>query len=100
VPVSWDDTKLIDGYPGDKVIIARRKGSQWYIGGLNGQALTRELILSFDFLDKRNYNFRLIKDGEDNKSFSSKMIKIKRGDTLKIECLPRGGFVGVLEVQK
>lgn len=30
--VSWDDTKMIDGYPGDKVVIARRKGNQWYIG--------------------------------------------------------------------
>lgn len=100
VPVSWDDTKLIDGYPGEKVVIARRKGNKWYIGGLNGQDLTRELIVSFDFLDKGNYNFRLIKDGKDNKSFSSEMIKIKKGDTLKIECLPRGGFVAVLEAQK
>jgi len=100
VPVSWDDTKLIDGYPGEKVVIARRKGNKWYIGGLNGQDLTRELIVRFDFLDTRNYNFRLIKDGKDNKSFSSEMIKIKKGDTLKIECLPRGGFVAVLEAQK
>ncbi|MEJ8843651.1 glycoside hydrolase family 97 catalytic domain-containing protein [Lacibacter sp. H375] len=99
VPVSWDDTKLIDGYPGEKVIIARRKGSKWYIGGLNGQDQTQTLIVKFDFLDKRNYNFQLIKDGKDNKSFSSETIKIKKGDNVKIECLPRGGFVAVLEVQ-
>jgi hypothetical protein len=100
VPVSWDDTKLIDGYPGDKIIIARRKGKQWYIGGLNGQDQTQTIIVKFDFPDKGNYNFRLIKDGKDKKSFSSEMIKIKKGDTLKIECLPMGGFVGVMEVQK
>lgn len=99
VPVSWNDTKLIDGYPGEKVIIARRKGSKWYIGGLNGQDQTQTLIVKFDFLDKRNYNFQLIKDGKDNKSFSSETIKIKKGDSVKIECLPRGGFVAVLEVQ-
>jgi hypothetical protein len=100
VPVSWDDTKLIDGYPGDKVVIARRKGKQWYIGGLNGQDQTQGLILKFDFLDKRIYNFQLIKDGKDKGSFSSETIKVKKGDTLKIECLPMGGFVGVLEIQK
>ena len=100
VPVSWDNTKLIDGYPGEKVIITRRKGNQWYLGGLNGQDQTQTLIVRFDFLDKRNYNFQLLKDGKDDKSFSSEIIKIKKGDTLKIECLPRGGFVGVLEVKK
>ena len=100
VPVSWDDTKMVDGYPGDKVIIARRKGNQWYIGGLNGQDKIQTLIVRFDFLEKQNYNFRLIKDGDNKESFSSEMVKIKKGDTLKIECLPRGGFVGVLEVRK
>ena len=100
VPVSWDDTKLIDGYPGEKVTVARRKGKQWYIGGLNGLDQPQVLIVKFDFPDKRSYNFQLIKDGEDKESFSSEMIKIKKGDTLKIECLPRGGFVGVLTSSK
>jgi hypothetical protein len=100
VPVSWDNTKLIDGYPGEKVIIARRKGSQWYLGGLNGQDQIQTLLVRFDFLNKGTYTFQLIKDGDDDKSFSSEMIKVKKGDTFKIECLPRGGFVGVLKSSK
>jgi hypothetical protein len=100
VPVSWDDTKLIDGYPGEKIVIARRKGDQWYVGGLNGLDHPQTLLITFDFPDKRNYNFRLIKDGENKEAFSSETIKIKKGDTLKVEFLPRGGFVGVLEAQK
>lgn len=96
VPVAWDDTKLIDGYPGDKVIIARKKGNQWYIAGLNGKDVPQTLIVKFDFPDKRIFDFQLIKDGKDDKSFSSEIIKVKKGNTLKIECLPRGGFVGVI----
>jgi len=96
VPTSWDDTKLIDGYPGERVIIARKKGNQWYIGGLNGKDEPRTLIVKFDFLDKASCNLQLIKDGKDDKSFSSEIIKVKRGDMLKIECLARGGFVGVI----
>ncbi len=42
VPTAWDDTKLVDRYPGEKVIIAREKGNQWYIGGLNG--MKRKLL--------------------------------------------------------
>jgi hypothetical protein len=99
VPVAWDDTKLLDGYPGVKVIIARKKGNQWYIGGLNGKDEVQAFILNFNFLDKGIYSLQLIKDGTDDKSFSSETINLKKGDTLKVDCLPRGGFVCVLNPQ-
>lgn len=35
VPNAWDDTKLLEGNPGRNIIIARKKGDSWYIGGLN-----------------------------------------------------------------
>jgi hypothetical protein len=98
VPVSWDDTKLIDGYPGKKIVIARKKGNQWYIGGLNGKDENQTLNISFDFLDGGNYNLQLIKDGKDTKSFSYESVKVNKGDTVKVDCLPRGGFVGTLKI--
>jgi len=97
VPVSWDDTKLIDGYPGKKIVIARRKGKQWYIGGLNGKDESQMLKINFDFLDNGVYSLNIIEDGKDSESFSYKSLKVKEGDTIKVHCLPRGGFVGVLE---
>ncbi|HAB53520.1 MAG TPA: alpha-glucosidase [Ignavibacteriales bacterium] len=100
VPVSWDDTKLIDGYPGEKVIIARRKGNQWCIGGINGKDETQTLEINFGFLGNGNFNLQLIKDGDDDKSFAYDMVKVKKGDTLKVDCLPRGGFVGILKNEK
>jgi hypothetical protein len=96
VPVSWDNTKLIDGYPGEKVIIARRKGNSWYIGGLNGKDEPQILEINFDFIDNGNYYLQFIKDGNDDKSFSYKLTEIKKGDAIKVECLPRGGFVAIL----
>ncbi|MBQ3984351.1 MAG: glycoside hydrolase family 97 catalytic domain-containing protein [Bacteroidales bacterium] len=36
VPTTWDETRLIDGYPGKYVTMARRKGNTWYIVSLNG----------------------------------------------------------------
>lgn len=97
IPVAWDDTKLIDGYPGEKVVIARKKDNKWYIGGLNGKDQPQTLIISFDFLDKGTYNLQIIKDGKDNKSFSSETIKIHKGDQVKVDCLPRGGFAGIVK---
>ena len=36
VPTTWDETRLIDGYPGKFVVMARRHGASWYITALNG----------------------------------------------------------------
>jgi hypothetical protein len=36
VPTTWDETCLIDGYPGKYVTMARRHGNTWYIVSLNG----------------------------------------------------------------
>ena len=36
VPTTWDETRLIDGYPGKFVTMARRHGNSWYIVSLNG----------------------------------------------------------------
>jgi len=99
VHVTWDDTRLIDGYPGEKVIIARKKENRWYIGGLNGKDEVQTLALDFDFLGEGNYSLDLIKDGEDDKSFSSETIEVHKGKALNIKCLPRGGFVGVLKIE-
>jgi Glycoside hydrolase 97/Glycosyl-hydrolase 97 N-terminal/Glycosyl-hydrolase 97 C-terminal, oligomerisation len=99
VPISWDDTKLIDGYPADKVIIARKKGTQWYIGGLNGKDESQTLNVRFDFIGDGQYNLHLIKDGDDGKSFTTEAVTVKRGDVIGLKCLPRGGFVGILKMQ-
>lgn len=96
-PTAWSDTKLIDGYPGEKIIIARRHKSDWYIGGLNGEMTPQNMVLHFSFLKAGVYELQLIKDGKDDKSFSSEKIKVVNGDTVNVNCLARGGFVGVIK---
>lgn len=36
VPVVWDETRLLSGLPGEHVVLARRSGSQWWVGAING----------------------------------------------------------------
>lgn len=99
VPTAWDDTKLIVGYPGVKVVIARKRDNRWYVGGINGKDEEQVLKVNFDFLGEGNFNLKLIKDGKDDKSFNIDLVKVKKGDVVNIKCLPRGGFVGTLEIQ-
>lgn len=43
VPVTWDETRLIDGYPGEFIILARRHGDTWYISAVNARKESLEL---------------------------------------------------------
>lgn len=43
---TWDETKFLDGYPGEYCCLARRKGNKWYVAGINaGDAKTVALTL-------------------------------------------------------
>ena len=35
VPTTWDETRLLDGFPGKYVVLARRHGLTWYVAALN-----------------------------------------------------------------
>jgi alpha-glucosidase len=50
VPTVWDETRVLYARIGEYGVIARRKGDQWFIGGING---TQEstFILDFSFLN-------------------------------------------------
>lgn len=36
IPASWDETKVLEAEFGKKLVIARRSGNVWFIGGMNG----------------------------------------------------------------
>ncbi|MBK5722278.1 glycoside hydrolase family 97 protein [Dysgonomonas sp. Marseille-P4677] len=40
VPVTWDETRFIDGYPGKYIILARRSGQTWFVTGVNAEKET------------------------------------------------------------
>jgi alpha-glucosidase len=99
VPASWDDTKLLDGYPGRYTVIARRKGDDWYIGGINaGRKEGRVENLKFDFLpDGKSYKLTLIADGEHDKSFSTQYMVVDKSNSINVKMLRLGGFVALLK---
>ena len=98
VPASWDETKLLDGYPGEFTIIARKKGSDWYIGGINSDGRTEKVQnLKFNFLPEgKSYKLILIADGEHDKVFSTKDMLIDNLSSIDVTMLRRGGFVAYI----
>ncbi|EON79053.1 Alpha-glucosidase [Lunatimonas lonarensis] len=51
VPTVWDETKIIEGYPGKYVSIARKNGDKWFLGAIAGTE-EYKLSLKLDFLDE------------------------------------------------
>ena len=95
MPNAWDDIKFIDGYPGKDVIIARKKGNEWFIGGINADNMHEKTKkLSFAFLpDSVKYKLTLIADGKHDKDFSTRYLVVDKTSTLNVKMLRRGGFV-------
>ncbi len=50
VPTTWDEVRFVDGYPGKYVVLARRHGDRWYIGGMNATADVMDLKLDLSWL--------------------------------------------------
>ena len=46
LPSTWDETRLIAGYPGEYVAMARRHGDTWYLAAINGTNEEKEVTLN------------------------------------------------------
>jgi hypothetical protein len=97
VPTAWDDTKLISGYPGKDVTIARRKNTSWYIAGINAEDKEKYMKIPLDFLsDGIKYRLTLIEDGAHDKALSASYIATSNAASVDVKMLRRGGFAGYL----
>lgn len=98
VPNAWDNTKLLDGYPGRNITIARQKGNAWYIGGINSERREKTQTIKFDFLpDGIKYKLTLIADGKHDKDFSTQYLVVDKSSSVDVKSLRRGGFVASLK---
>lgn len=101
IPASWDDTILLGGYPGKYTIIARRKGENWFVGGINSGRKERNQNLKFDFLpDGQTFKLTLITDGNHDKAFNSQYSLVNKTSSIDIKMLNQGGFAAMLVVNK
>ena len=62
IPTTWDETRVLEAKVADYVIVARRKGDTWYVGGMTDDT-PRDFNLKLDFLETGSYTLELMKDG-------------------------------------
>jgi len=79
--------------PGHSVIIARRKGRTWYVGGLNGDAVAKTHTVPMELLGTGLFDMVLVADGPS----ATELLVTKRQrnatDVQGIKMAPYGGFL-------
>ena len=96
IPTSWDETRFIDGYPTRYVVIARRTGNQWYIGGLNGTDQPITLTLQLPMFAGKTVQYYMDepkKAGEILPTSALKSLKVNKKGEAKVTIQPMGGIV-------
>jgi alpha-glucosidase len=99
VGVDWEQTKVLNGEPGDFVTIAReeRKTGNWFIGSITDKN-ERILNIQLDFLQpKTSYAATIYKDGKDAHwdknptAYEIETIEVDLNSTLELKLAPGGG---------
>ena len=97
VPTVWDETVALDGKVGEYVVIARRKGDVWYVGGLTGW-IEREYVVDLSKLGEGPWNVELFADGvnADHNGKDYKKSNFSASGSFKVTMAPGGGFAARL----
>jgi alpha-glucosidase len=96
VPTVWDETRVLEAKIGDYLVMARKHGDDWYLGGLTDWS-PRIFDLKTDFLEPgKNWIADIWQDGvnadRQASDYKKLRIEIKAGDNLTINLGPGGGL--------
>jgi len=99
IPTSWEETKVLEGMPGENIVVARRSGDTWYIGGMSLNQ--REYIITPDFLSPGDHEAIIWSDAPDAavnpRKLVRKVARVNNQTPVTIQVAPNGGFVAILK---
>lgn len=92
VPTQWEETKLLEGEPGNYQTIARRskeKTQEWYISTMTASLRTAQIPLNF--LGEGEYHAYIYEDNADGSDIVLTEKTVTREDTLLLPLQKNGG---------
>ena len=92
LPAAWDESLLLEGTPTSFATVARRKGTDWWVSGINVSERTCRVKL--DFLEEgTTYTAYIYRDGNCRSDLKFEKKEVTKGKTLNIKELSEGGFL-------
>lgn len=94
VPTVWDETRVLDGRVGECIVTARRKGDEWYVGGIcSWKAINLKIDLGF--LGDGLWTAEIFRDGVNASRNGTDYIReirtVEAGSSFGVEMAPGGG---------
>lgn len=103
VPVVWDETRVLEAEAGQYVIVAKRKGDRWFVGGItNNKEKQREFKINLAFLKEgKTYRMTAFTDGinADRQAMDYRCTSadVQKGELFTVRMARNGGFAAVIE---
>ena len=96
VPTVWEETVPLKGEVAKYIALARRSGSDWYVGALTNWD-ARELTLDLSFLGEGDYQIELFRDGINADraacDYKREVQSVPANRKLTVKMAPGGGYV-------
>jgi alpha-glucosidase len=103
VPTVWDDTKVLCGEISKYISVARRSGTEWFVGTITNTE-ARELKLPLSFLEKgKKYEATVYSDDPTVKTRTKVAIRqliVEASTLLKVSLAPSGGEAMMIRLVK
>jgi alpha-glucosidase len=97
VPITWDETKVLNAEIGEYVTVARRSGADWYLGSLTDEN-ARELDVPLSFLEEgKKYKAEIYADSPKTDlktnpgAIEISQMEVTKNTALKIKMAESGG---------
>ena len=100
VPTTFDETVAIDGQLGEYTVIARRKGTTWYVAAMTDWT-PRDLTLSLDFIGDGQHTADIFADGvnalKDATDYKHTVLPVTKNDRLSLHLSSGGGWTAIIK---
>lgn len=98
IPTTWDETIVLDGKVGEYIVTARKKGNDWYVGGMSNWA-GKTVEVDFSFVGEGTFDVTMAIDGVNADRYPSDYIISQKpiDRKMKFTMAKGGGFIVVLK---
>ena len=99
--MSWDETRFIDGYPGEHIEMAKKaEDGRWFVAGMNNST-KRKVSLDLSFLGNGNHKATIWMDAKNADKQPTKLVRknitINPAKPFAVDMNIGGGFVVIVE---
>lgn len=90
VPATWDETHVVSGEIGERIVTARRSGKDWYVGAMTNET-ARTVDVPLDFLGSGRFTATIWQDGASPTDVITTTRVVTARDTLTLTLAASGG---------